>query len=61
LTFIMCVYGALTGIDALLVLVFPETKDRDMPDTVNEAEYRMKNRGNNNDKGKEKEKKVENA
>ena len=38
----MCVYAALTAIDALLVFVFPETKGREMPDTVNQAEYEMK-------------------
>ena len=52
----MCVYAALMAMCALLVFVFPETKGREMPDTVNQAEYKMKS--TSNDEGKRKEKNV---
>jgi hypothetical protein len=38
----MCVYASLTAIDALLVFVFPETKGKDMPDSVSQAESKKR-------------------
>ena len=45
LTYVMVIYGSLTAVGSLLGLLLPETKDKDIPDTIEEAEnYRNFNR-----------------
>ncbi|CAG2100135.1 unnamed protein product [Medioppia subpectinata] len=39
LTFVMVLYGVLTAVGAVLVLYLPETKDKEIPDTLEEAEH----------------------
>ena len=38
LTFVMIFYAILSTIGGLLSLLLPETKDREIPDTIEEAE-----------------------
>ncbi|CAG2100137.1 unnamed protein product [Medioppia subpectinata] len=43
LTFVMVLYGVLTAVGAILVLYLPETKGKEIPDTLEEAENLDKN------------------
>jgi len=52
LTFVFCFYAALTGICGFLMLFLPETKDREIPDTIHQSE-------NLSNKDKEKNKNIE--
>jgi hypothetical protein len=47
LTFVLIAYSILTFISAILVQIFPETKGKEMPNTVRDAEKKKEKKRKN--------------